>query len=111
MKDCSFLETAVGKRVCLKTGDPMGGSRGLGAWHFVCLPQARLRPHVFQDILAEAKQAALAREEGMTIIYQPGGLNTPGIEGQMPPEKLLVVDSWPLARLRALFLALWEVLI
>ncbi|CAJ1456489.1 unnamed protein product [Effrenium voratum] len=49
------------KTVDMSTGAP---------WETLTLTALSLRPHVFQDILAEAKQAALAREEGMTIIYQ-----------------------------------------
>ncbi|CAK9012965.1 unnamed protein product [Durusdinium trenchii] len=49
------------KTVDMSTGAP---------WETLTLTALSIRPNVFQDILAEAKQAALEREEGMTIIYQ-----------------------------------------
>eukprot|EP00435_Cladocopium_sp_Y103_P043026 s1688_g12.t1 len=49
------------KTVDMSTGAP---------WETLTLTALSLRPNVFQEILAEAKEAALAREEGMTIIYQ-----------------------------------------
>eukprot|EP00913_Durusdinium_trenchii_P021010 g19743.t1 len=52
------------KTVDMSTGAP---------WETLTLTALSIRPNVFQDILAEAKQAALEREEGMTIIYQPFG--------------------------------------
>mmetsp|Transcript_100192 Transcript_100192/g.283692 ORF Transcript_100192/g.283692 Transcript_100192/m.283692 type:complete len:480 (-) Transcript_100192:39-1478(-) len=39
-------------------------------WETLTLTMLAWRPNVFQELLEEAKQAALAREEGMTVIYQ-----------------------------------------
>eukprot|EP00931_Biecheleriopsis_adriatica_P054406 TRINITY_DN32006_c0_g1_i1.p1 TRINITY_DN32006_c0_g1~~TRINITY_DN32006_c0_g1_i1.p1 ORF type:complete len:483 (-),score=69.29 TRINITY_DN32006_c0_g1_i1:62-1411(-) len=49
------------KTVDMSTGAP---------WETLTLTALSLRPNLFHDLLSEAKQAALAREEGMTIIYQ-----------------------------------------
>lgn len=42
-------------------------------WETLTLTTLALRPTLFQELLLEAKQAALAREEGMTVIYQSYG--------------------------------------
>lgn len=49
------------KTVDMSTGAP---------WETLTLTALSIRPGIFRDLLSEAKQAALAREEGMTIIYQ-----------------------------------------
>ena len=49
------------KTVDMSTGAP---------WETLTLTALSLRPGIFHELLSEAKQAALAREEGMTIIYQ-----------------------------------------
>ncbi|CAE8625406.1 unnamed protein product, partial [Polarella glacialis] len=49
------------KTVDMSTGSP---------WETLTLTTLSYWPTLFQDLLDEAKKAALAREEGMTIIYQ-----------------------------------------
>merc|ERR1719188_2750762 len=42
-------------------------------WETLTLTTLAWKPTLFQELLAEAKEAALAREEGMTVIYQSYG--------------------------------------
>jgi len=42
-------------------------------WETLTLTTLAWNPTLFQDLLTEAKKAALAREEGMTVIYQSYG--------------------------------------
>lgn len=42
-------------------------------WETLTLTTLSLKPNLFQELLAEAKEAALEREEGMTVIYQSYG--------------------------------------
>eukprot|EP00933_Yihiella_yeosuensis_P025858 TRINITY_DN20051_c0_g1_i2.p1 TRINITY_DN20051_c0_g1~~TRINITY_DN20051_c0_g1_i2.p1 ORF type:complete len:490 (-),score=86.99 TRINITY_DN20051_c0_g1_i2:149-1618(-) len=49
------------KQMDMTTGTP---------WETLTLTTLAVWPNLFQDLLSEAKEAALTREEGMTIIYQ-----------------------------------------
>lgn len=42
-------------------------------WETLTLTTLAWKPHLFQELLQEAKEAALSKEEGMTIIYQSYG--------------------------------------
>jgi len=52
------------KTVDMSTGAP---------WETLTLTTLAWRPQLFQDLLMEAKEAALAREEGKTVIFQSYG--------------------------------------
>lgn len=52
------------RTVDMSTGSP---------WETLTLTTVAWRPQLFQELLNEAKEAALAREEGKTVIYQQYG--------------------------------------
>lgn len=59
-------------------------------WETLTLTTLAWRPQLFQDLLTEAKEAALAREEGMTVIYQSYG---PEWRPFGPPKRIRPFDS------------------
>lgn len=52
------------RTVDMSTGSP---------WETLTLTTLSLKPNLFQELLMEAKEAAMQREEGKTIIYQSAG--------------------------------------
>lgn len=74
------------RSVDMSTGSP---------WETLTIRALAWRPTLFQELLAEAKQAALQREEGKTIIYQCYGHEWRpfGSPKQVRPFKSVVLDA------------------